>query len=177
MGPSRCPLRAPGRRHYCLRTNIGSKLTGGLSPPKVFVRLHLSYLGASPYLHRAERRHFIPNHINSKFSSQFNGAATTGFVRGAYHIAFPGMSSGTNHFINKGRNWTNNGVTLPGDLSKTVRASTLQNPPRRIPHTFSTVMDCAIPDIDVFSWVHDSPDTHPLGELPCSTSQKTHVVV
>lgn len=54
-----------------------------------------------------------------KFSTQFSGAKSNGFIRGAYHFAIPTRSTGAaqaDYFISQGGGWTKDGQTLPGTL-------------------------------------------------------------
>jgi putative cell wall-binding protein/GH25 family lysozyme M1 (1,4-beta-N-acetylmuramidase) len=58
------------------------------------------------------------DYTSSRFTSQFNGAASVGLIRGAYHFAVPNESSGSaqaNYFLSKvyGIGWTPDGKTLP----------------------------------------------------------------
>ncbi|KAJ4352154.1 uncharacterized protein N0V89_007501 [Didymosphaeria variabile] len=58
-----------------------------------------------------------------KFSSHYSGATSAGFIRGAYHFAQPGSSSGAaqaNYFVAHGGGWTSDGITLPGMLDLEV---------------------------------------------------------
>ena len=53
------------------------------------------------------------------FSSQYNGAANVGMVRGAYHFALPSLSDGATQarfFVANGGGWSADGKTLPGLL-------------------------------------------------------------
>ncbi|GGC87255.1 hypothetical protein GCM10011512_12720 [Tersicoccus solisilvae] len=54
--------------------------------------------------------------VNDYFSQQYNGAAAVGMIRGGYHFALPGVSSGASQattFINNGGGWSGDGKTLP----------------------------------------------------------------
>ncbi|KAJ1025303.1 hypothetical protein NDA13_004119 [Ustilago tritici] len=54
---------------------------------------------------------------SSTFSSQYNGAASAGLIRGAYHFARPNSSSGSaqaKFFLANGGGWPNDGRMLPG---------------------------------------------------------------
>jgi GH25 family lysozyme M1 (1,4-beta-N-acetylmuramidase) len=56
---------------------------------------------------------------NPYFAQQYNGSYNQGFIRGAYHFALPGNSSGAsqaNFFSNNGGGWSGDGRTLPGAL-------------------------------------------------------------
>ena len=71
-------------------------------------------------------RHFVwakategTSYRNPHFASQYNGPARAGMVRGAYHFAWPGNSSGraqATYFSNHGGGWSPDGHTLPGAL-------------------------------------------------------------
>lgn len=55
-------------------------------------------------------------YLNPSFAQQYNGSATTGLIRGAYHFALPDQASGAdqaNYFIDNGGGWTADGHTLP----------------------------------------------------------------
>ncbi|OAF60557.1 hypothetical protein VC83_03576 [Pseudogymnoascus destructans] len=55
----------------------------------------------------------------STFSSQYVGATNAGFIRGGYHFAQPGSSTGAaqaNYFLAHGGGWSKDGITLPGML-------------------------------------------------------------
>jgi len=54
---------------------------------------------------------------NPYFGQQYNGSFNQGFIRGAYHFALPGNSSGAaqaDFFSNNGGGWSADGKTLPG---------------------------------------------------------------
>ncbi|KAJ1961476.1 hypothetical protein GGI12_003230 [Dipsacomyces acuminosporus] len=54
-----------------------------------------------------------------KFGSHYTGATKAGIIRGAYHFARPGSSSGAaqaNYFLANGGGWSADGITLPGAL-------------------------------------------------------------
>jgi len=54
-----------------------------------------------------------------RFAAQFDGAASAGLVRGAYHFAQPHESGGAQqaeYFVRNGGAWTGDGRTLPGVL-------------------------------------------------------------
>ncbi|KAF9109105.1 hypothetical protein BGX27_007985 [Mortierella sp. AM989] len=54
-----------------------------------------------------------------EFNNQYIGATNVGIIRGAYHFAQPGSSSGAaqaNYFISNGGGWSGDGRTLPGAL-------------------------------------------------------------
>ena len=62
------------------------------------------------------------------FSSHYSGATNAGFIRGAYHFAQPGDSSGAaqaNYFVAHGGGWSNDGITLPGMLDMEAGCSGL----------------------------------------------------
>jgi GH25 family lysozyme M1 (1,4-beta-N-acetylmuramidase) len=53
------------------------------------------------------------------FTSQYDGAAQAGLLRGAYHFALPNQSAGAaqaSYFVASGGGWTGDGRTLPGAL-------------------------------------------------------------
>ena len=53
---------------------------------------------------------------NPYYRQQYDGSATTGMIRGAYHFAIPNVSSGAaqaNYFVNNGGGWSSDGRTLP----------------------------------------------------------------
>lgn len=59
------------------------------------------------------------SYTNPDFASQYDGSYDAGFIRGAYHFALPGNSSGAtqaNYFIAHGGGWSKDGKTLPGAL-------------------------------------------------------------
>ncbi|GEB48029.1 MULTISPECIES: lysozyme [Streptomyces] len=56
---------------------------------------------------------------NEYFTQQYNGSYDIGMIRGAYHFALPGSSSGAaqaNYFVDYGGGWSKDGKTLPGVL-------------------------------------------------------------
>jgi lysozyme len=58
-------------------------------------------------------------YTNPYFAQQYNGSFNQGFIRGAYHFALPGNSSGAaqaNYFSDHGGGWSGDGKTLPGAL-------------------------------------------------------------
>ncbi|GAA4681077.1 GH25 family lysozyme [Frondihabitans cladoniiphilus] len=52
---------------------------------------------------------------SSQFSTQVNGAANAGLLRGAYHFAHPNQDAAAQarYFVANGGNWTPDGITLP----------------------------------------------------------------
>ncbi|OCL06091.1 glycoside hydrolase family 25 protein [Glonium stellatum] len=59
------------------------------------------------------------NYVDPKFSEHYTGATKAGFIRGGYHFARPGSSSGAaqaNYFLRHGGGWSADGITLPGML-------------------------------------------------------------
>lgn len=59
------------------------------------------------------------DYISSTFSSQYEGATSAGLIRGGYHFAHPGESSGAaqaTYFLAHGGGWSGDGITLPGML-------------------------------------------------------------
>nr|QNJ46212.1 GH25 muramidase [Aspergillus deflectus] len=53
------------------------------------------------------------------FSTHYTGATNAGLIRGGYHFARPGSSSGAaqaEYFLAHGGGWTGDGITLPGML-------------------------------------------------------------
>ena len=58
-----------------------------------------------------------------QFSDQYTDATNAGFIRGGYHFARPGSSSGSaqaGYFVNNGGGWSDDGITLPGMLDLEV---------------------------------------------------------
>ncbi|MEO6412595.1 MAG: GH25 family lysozyme [Pedococcus sp.] len=56
---------------------------------------------------------------NPYFAQQYNGSYNVGMIRGSYHFALPGNSTGTaqaDWFVNHGGGWSGDGKTLPGVL-------------------------------------------------------------
>ena len=56
---------------------------------------------------------------NPTFAQQYDGAYGAGLVRGAYHLALPDQSSGTDqadYFVDNGGGWSADDHTLPGAL-------------------------------------------------------------
>ncbi|KAI0280530.1 glycoside hydrolase family 25 protein [Russula aff. rugulosa BPL654] len=54
---------------------------------------------------------------NAYFSRNYIGATNNSIIRGAYHFAHPGNSSGAaqaTYFLAHGGGWTSDGITLPG---------------------------------------------------------------
>ncbi|MEU2206466.1 lysozyme [Streptomyces hygroscopicus] len=59
------------------------------------------------------------SYINPYFAQQYNGSYNVGMIRGAYHFALPGNSTGAaqaNYFVDHGGGWSKDGKTLPGAL-------------------------------------------------------------
>ncbi|GAB3235355.1 lysozyme [Micromonospora halotolerans] len=59
------------------------------------------------------------SYINPYFAQQYNGSYNVGMIRGSYHFALPGNSSGAtqaNYFVDHGGGWSKDGRTLPGAL-------------------------------------------------------------
>jgi GH25 family lysozyme M1 (1,4-beta-N-acetylmuramidase) len=58
-------------------------------------------------------------YIDDKFGANYTGAHAAGVIRGAYHFARPGSSSGAaqaNYFADHGGGWSADNLTLPGAL-------------------------------------------------------------
>ncbi|GAB2467888.1 hypothetical protein GCM10027162_73830 [Streptomyces incanus] len=58
-------------------------------------------------------------HSNPSSTQQYNGAYSTGVIRGAYHFAAPDSASGAaraDYFVDRGGAWSPDGGTLPGVL-------------------------------------------------------------
>lgn len=56
---------------------------------------------------------------NEYFAQQYNGSYNVGMIRGSYHFALPGNSTGTaqaDYFVDHGGGWSADGKTLPGVL-------------------------------------------------------------
>ncbi|KAH9035935.1 glycoside hydrolase superfamily [Lactarius pseudohatsudake] len=56
-------------------------------------------------------------YIDPYFDHNYVGATNNGIIRGAYHFAHPGSSSGAtqaNYFLAHGGGWSGDGITLPG---------------------------------------------------------------
>ncbi|MEH0111008.1 GH25 family lysozyme [Tersicoccus sp. MR15.9] len=54
--------------------------------------------------------------VNDYFAQQYNGASSVGMIRGAYHFALPGVTSGASQaatFVANGGGWSGDGKTLP----------------------------------------------------------------
>ncbi|KAL9079215.1 MAG: hypothetical protein Q9157_001884 [Trypethelium eluteriae] len=63
------------------------------------------------------------DYISPSFSDQYTGATNAGFIRGGYHFARPGSSSGSaqaDYFLKNGGGWSNDSITLPGMLDLEV---------------------------------------------------------
>ncbi|MFJ4186596.1 lysozyme [Kitasatospora sp. NPDC089509] len=59
------------------------------------------------------------SYTNPSFGQQYNGSYNAGLIRGAYHFALPGDSSGSaqaNWFVDHGGGWSADGATLPPAL-------------------------------------------------------------
>lgn len=59
------------------------------------------------------------SYTDPNFSANYNGSYNAGFIRGAYHFAQPGSSSGATqatYFLAHGGGWSSDGKTLPGAL-------------------------------------------------------------
>jgi len=78
------------------------------------------------------------------FSTHYTGTYNAGMVRGAYHFAQPGDSSGAdqaNYFVDNGGAWSADGQTLPGMLDLEA--------------------DCSgISSSDMVAWIQDFVDTY-----------------
>lgn len=87
-----------------------------------------SILPLSPHLFLFPR-HLTPSprpqatestdYIDPIFNSHYTGATKAGLIRGGYHFAHPGETSGAaqaDYFIAHGGGWSGDGITLPGML-------------------------------------------------------------
>jgi GH25 family lysozyme M1 (1,4-beta-N-acetylmuramidase) len=57
------------------------------------------------------------SYTNPYFAQQYNGSYSVGMIRGSYHFALPGNSSGAaqaDYFVAHGGGWSKDGKTLPG---------------------------------------------------------------
>jgi GH25 family lysozyme M1 (1,4-beta-N-acetylmuramidase) len=57
------------------------------------------------------------SYTNPYFAQQYNGSYNVGMLRGSYHFALPGNSSGVaqaDYFVAHGGGWSKDGKTLPG---------------------------------------------------------------
>jgi GH25 family lysozyme M1 (1,4-beta-N-acetylmuramidase) len=84
---------------------------------------------------------------SSQFSTHYSGTYDAGMIRGAYHFAQPGDSSGAdqaNFFLDNGGAWSADGQTLPGMLDLEA--------------------DCSgISSSDMVAWIQDFVDTYHAG--------------
>ncbi|KAL4881790.1 glycoside hydrolase superfamily [Aspergillus karnatakaensis] len=58
-------------------------------------------------------------YTDPSFSKHYTGSTSAGLIRGGYHFARPGSSSGSaqaSYFLAHGGGWTGDGLTLPGML-------------------------------------------------------------
>ncbi|KAL1844902.1 hypothetical protein VTK73DRAFT_1540 [Phialemonium thermophilum] len=58
-------------------------------------------------------------YTDPSFSSHYTGATNAGLIRGGYHFAHPGSSTGAaqaDYFLAHGGGWSGDGITLPGML-------------------------------------------------------------
>ncbi|KAM7186617.1 glycoside hydrolase family 25 protein [Naviculisporaceae sp. PSN 640] len=59
------------------------------------------------------------NYIDPKFNTYYPAATNAGLIRGGYHFAHPGETTGAvqaDYFIAHGGGWSSDGITLPGML-------------------------------------------------------------
>nr|QNJ46236.1 GH25 muramidase [Rosellinia sp.] len=83
------------------------------------------------------------SYIDPKFSSHYIGATNAGLIRGGYHFAHLGSSSGAaqaNYFLAHGGGWSGDGITLPGMLD-------LEG-------------DCVLSASGAVAWIKDFSDTY-----------------
>ncbi|OIW26653.1 glycoside hydrolase family 25 protein [Coniochaeta ligniaria NRRL 30616] len=58
-------------------------------------------------------------YTDPSFSTHYTGATNAGLIRGGYHFAHPGETTGAaqaDYFITHGGGWSGDGITLPGML-------------------------------------------------------------
>ncbi|OBT76058.1 hypothetical protein VF21_03515 [Pseudogymnoascus sp. 05NY08] len=87
--------------------------------------------------------------ISSTFSSQYTGATNAGFIRGGYHFAHPGSSTGAaqaNYFLAHGGGWSKDGITLPGMLD--------------IEYNPSGATCYGLSAASMVAWIHDFVNTY-----------------
>jgi GH25 family lysozyme M1 (1,4-beta-N-acetylmuramidase) len=66
------------------------------------------------------------SYIDPSFSSHYTGATNAGLIRGGYHFAHPGQTTGAaqaDYFIAHGGGWSGDGITLPGMLDLEAESS------------------------------------------------------
>ena len=86
-----------------------SSYQGNIYWPSVAPYLDFSYAKATE----------STNYTNPNFYNQYEGPYYQGLIRGAYHFAIPGNSTGqaqADFFIKHGGGWSSDGRTLPGAL-------------------------------------------------------------
>ncbi|KAF7720789.1 hypothetical protein EC973_006076 [Apophysomyces ossiformis] len=79
-----------------------------------------------------------------QFNKQYTGATNVGLIRGAYHFARPGASSGAaqaNYFLKNGGGWSGDGRTLPGAIDLEAGCSGLSH-------------------AAMVNWIHDFSNTY-----------------
>jgi len=84
------------------------------------------------------------SYTDPSFSGHYKGTYDAGMVRGAYHFAQPGDSSGAdqaNFFLENGGAWSADGKTLPGMLDLEADCSSMSSS-------------------EVVSWIQDFVDTY-----------------
>lgn len=106
------------------------------------------------------------SYTSSTFSQQYNGAASVGMVRGAYHFALPPLSSGSaqaNFLLDHGGAWTGDGMTLPPLLDIEY------NPYSSLGDTCYNMAGSAM-----VNWIRDFSNTilNRIGRLPAIYSTK-----
>ena len=106
------------------------------------------------------------SYTSSTFTQQYNGAASVGKVRGAYHFALPPLSSGSaqaNFLLDHGGAWTGDGMTLPPLLDIEY------NPYSSLGDTCYNMAGSAM-----VNWIRDFSNTilNRIGRLPAIYSTK-----
>lgn len=138
--PTRAALRAgvePGNAPMGWRSALISQRvtagSGGVAAAKKFVPSGVLGIDVSSHQgkvswakHAKARKQFAyvkategTTYRNPYFRGQYDGAAGSGLIRGAYHFASPSGSSGKKqaaYFVKHGGAWTADGQTLPGVL-------------------------------------------------------------
>lgn len=108
--------------HYQPNVNFAAAHAGGLRFVYIKATEGTSYL--DPSVRTPSPLHStVPLTLPPKFSQHYSGATNAGFIRGGYHFAQPGSSSGAaqaSYFVAHGGGWSADGITLPGMLDLEV---------------------------------------------------------
>ncbi|KAH9071025.1 glycoside hydrolase family 25 protein [Lactarius deliciosus] len=104
-------------------------------------------------------------YIDPYFDHNYVGATNNGIIRGAYHFAHPGSSSGAtqaNYFLAHGGGWSGDGITLPGAVDLEGALILAVSPRCQFSDEFFSLQgDCSgLTHAQMVTWIKDFSNTY-----------------